>query len=105
MAPAETFNAPLSVPPPFRLSVPAWTDTVPVLLKAVLIVEVEALPDFVHVPALFTAALAPVSPEPWLLAEMERPELVVSSLKVAPLATVSIPEPGSVPPFRSIASE
>ena len=62
-------------------------------------------------PALFTAAVAPVSPLPWGVAWMINPVVVVvSSLNVAPLRIVSVPEPASLSPlfglvaFRSIVA-
>ena len=50
IVPAPSYNAPTSVPPPLRLSVPTVTFTVPLLLNSVLIVEVVALPLLVNVP-------------------------------------------------------
>ena len=52
---------------------PDVTFTVPVLLNSVLMVEVAALPLLVNVPALFTAAVTPVSPLPWLVAKIVSP--------------------------------
>jgi len=47
-----------------RISVPLCTSTVPLLLKWLEIVELAALPLLVNVPALSTAAVAPLSPPP-----------------------------------------
>src|SRR5262245_47801436 len=104
-------SVPELVTPPPKFNVPLCTSTVPVLLNSVEIVEVAAEPDLRNVPWLFTAALAPVSLLPWLLAWINNPVVVVvSSLNVAPLRIVSVPEPGSLPPvfglvaFRSITA-
>ena len=74
---------------------PDVTFTVPVLLNSVLMVEVAALPLLVNVPALFTAAVTPVSPVPWLVVKIVSPP-VVASVNVAPLKIVSVPEPTSL---------
>ena len=99
------------MPPPDRFSVPLSTSTVLVLLNSVEIVEVVADPLLVKVPALFTAAVEPVSLLPGLVAWMFSPVVVVvSSLNVAPLRIVSVPEPASLSPlfglvaFRSIVT-
>ena len=73
---------------------PDVTFTVPVLLNSVLMVEVP-LAVLVNVPALFTIAVAPVSPVPWLVAKIVSPPVVVS-VNVAPLKIVSVPEPTSL---------
>ena len=80
---------------------PASTFTMPVLLNNVLICEVVAEPLLMNVPSSFTVAVAPLSP-PKLLAEMFNPPPVVWSLKVAPFAMVSVPEPAVDVAFRLI---
>ena len=64
VAPLAMLNAPVSVPPPFRLSVFAFAFTVPVLLKATPTTLV-AEPDITHVPALFTCRV-PAPPPSWI---------------------------------------
>ena len=94
----------MSVPPPDRLSVPLCTSTVPVLLNSAEIVEVDALPDLMKAPALFTAAVVPLSLAFRLKVRMLRPLLVVWSVNVAPLAMVRVPEPASLTPVFQLAA-
>ena len=46
--------------------------------------------------------MTPVSVPPWLRAKIVRPLVVVWSVNVAPLAIVSVPEPGSLKPLLGL---